>query len=475
MLKLKRINIMNKIQSVVLAGGSGTRLWPLSRKGSPKQFVSIGGEPSLFQSTLQRALNITGSVAVVAAESHQFMVKDELAGQVDNASVMLEPCGKNTAPAIAIAAMQSLDLGEDAILLVMPSDHLIKNEADFLSAIKSATEFAKKGKLITFGAKPEYAETGYGYINLESVDKAVNKVARFVEKPNETLAKEYCESGDYFWNTGIFMFKASSYLSELKQHSPTIYDACKITFESRYEDLGDIKFDSKFFAAIPEDSIDYAVLEKSDNVMCAPVDMGWNDLGAWNSIAENLPGSQHEKVISKSAVDNHVVMSNKEKAVSLIGVSDVVVVDTDDALLIVNKDDAQQVKAVVDDLKAAGEDIVTTPKCVHRPWGTYETIDNGNRYKVKRITVKPGASLSLQLHHHRAEHWIVVTGTAQVTNGDKTFLLSENESTYIPIGVMHRLENPGKFDLELIEVQSGSYLEENDIVRVEDTYGRVEA
>ncbi len=465
----------NNLQSLILAGGSGTRLWPLSRKGSPKQFVSIGGEPSLFQSTLQRALNITNSVSVVAAESHQFMVKDELAGQINDAAVVLEPCGKNTAPAIAIAAMQALDKGEDPILLVMPSDHLIKNQDAFMQAIESAKSFAMEDKLITFGAKPEYPETGYGYINLESISEPVNKVARFVEKPNEALAKQYCESGDYFWNTGIFMFKASAYLNELKQYSPSIYEACNKTFESRYDDLGDMKFDSDLFAAIPEDSIDYAVLEKSSNVMCAPVNMGWNDLGAWNSIAENLPASQHEKVISKNATSNHVVTSNKQKIVSLIGVSDVVVVDTDDALLIVNKDDAQQVKAVVDELKAAGDDIVVTPKCVHRPWGTYETIDNGHRYKVKRITVKPGATLSLQLHHHRAEHWIVVSGTAEVTNGEKTFLLSENESTYIPIGVMHRLANPGKFDLELIEVQSGSYLEENDIVRLEDTYGRVEA
>ena len=462
------------LQTIILAGGSGTRLWPLSRKGSPKQFVSIGGAPSLFQSTLQRALSIANSVSVVAAESHQFMVKGELEGQVNNASVMLEPCGKNTAPAIAIAAMQVLENGEDPILLVMPSDHLIKNQGAFLQAIEHATPFALQGKLITFGAKPEYPETGYGYINLESVSEPVNQVARFVEKPNEKLAKEYCESGDYFWNTGIFMFKASSFLSELEQYSPAIYNACKVTFASRYDDLGDIKFDAELFTAIPEDSIDYALLEKSSNVMCAPVNMGWNDLGAWNSIADNLPASQHEKVISKNANENHVVTSNKEKVVSLIGVSNVVVVDTDDALLIVNKDDAQQVKAVVDKLKAAGDDIVVTPKCVHRPWGTYETIDNGHRYKVKRITVKPGATLSLQLHHHRAEHWVVVSGTAEVTNGEKTFLLSENESTYIPIGVQHRLANPGKFDLELIEVQSGSYLEENDIVRLEDTYGRVE-
>ncbi len=463
------------LKSIILAGGSGTRLWPLSRKGSPKQFVNIGGEPSLFQSTLQRALSIANSVSVVAAESHQFMVKDELAGQVNDASVMLEPCGKNTAPAIAIAAMDVLDKGDDAILLVMPSDHLIKHQDVFMQAIEDATPFAQDGKLITFGAKPEYPETGYGYINLESVSGAVNKVARFVEKPNETLAKEYCDSGQYFWNTGIFMFKASSYLNELKQYSPEIYAACKATFESKFDDLGDMKFDADLFSAIPEDSIDYAVLEKSSNVMCAPVSMGWNDLGAWNSIADNLPASQHDKVISKNAKLNHVVTSNKQKVVSLIGVSDVVVVDTDDALLIVNKDDAQQVKSVVDELKAAGNDIVVTPKCVHRPWGTYETIDNGHRYKVKRITVKPGATLSLQLHHHRAEHWIVVSGTAEVTNGEKTFLLSENESTYIPIGIQHRLANPGKFDLELIEVQSGSYLEENDIVRLEDTYGRVEA
>lgn len=462
------------LKSIILAGGSGTRLWPLSRKGSPKQFVKIGGEPSLFQSTLLRALNITNAVSVVAAESHQFMVKDELAGQVKASSVMLEPCGRNTAPAIALAALESIETDDDPILLVMPSDHLIKDESEFLKAIKSATEFAENGKLITFGAKPGYPETGYGYINLESVSSPVNPVARFVEKPNEDLAQEYCNSGEYFWNTGIFMFKASSYLNELKTHSAEIFEACEKAYNSRYDDLGDTKFDKTLFSAIPDDSIDYAVLEKSSNVMCAPVDMGWNDLGAWNSIAENLPDSHHSKTLSKNANSNHVVTSNKEKVVSLIGVQGLVVVDTDDALLVVNKDQAQEVKSVVDQLKQVNDPVVDLPKCVHRPWGTYETIDHGNRYKVKRITVKPGSSLSLQLHHHRAEHWIVVSGTAKVTNGEKTFLLSENESTYIPIGTTHRLENPGKFNLELIEVQSGSYLEENDIVRIEDTYGRVE-
>ena len=461
------------INSIILAGGSGPRLWPLSRKGSPKQFVNIGSQPSLFQNTLIRALNISNRVAVVAAESHQFMVKDELFGNVVDASVMLEPCGRNTAPAIALAAMQAQLDGTDPILLVMPSDHLIKDEAAFFEAVNAAQPYTELGKLITFGAKPEYPETGYGYIKLSVTDSAVNKVANFVEKPNEVLAKQYCDSGDYFWNTGIFMFKASSYLTELKEHSPAIFNACKIAFESRFSDVGDLKFDKVKFESIPDDSIDYAVLEKSSNVMCAPVSMGWNDLGAWNSIADNLPQSQHPKTIYKNATSNHVVVTNKEKVVSLIGVENLVVVDTDDALLVVHKDQAQNVKSVVDELKQAKHSVVDMPKCVHRPWGTYETIDQGNRYKVKRITVKPGETLSLQMHHHRAEHWIVVKGTAKVTNDEKSFLLSENQSTYIPIGVVHRLENPGKFNLELIEVQSGSYLDEDDIVRLEDTYGRL--
>lgn len=462
------------LTTLILAGGSGTRLWPLSRKGSPKQFAKIGNQRSLFDLTVDRALSISDDISVVASESHQFMVKDELAGKIANAAVLLEPCGRNTAPAIALAAMEAQANSADPILIVMPSDHLIKDEMAFIDAIEASKQFADQGKLITFGAKPEYPETGYGYINLESTANAVNKVARFVEKPDEKLALEYCNSGQYFWNTGIFMFKASAYLSELKSHHHEMYDACLLAFESRYKDLDDYKFDTEIFSAIPDDSIDYAVLEKSENVMCAPVEMGWNDLGAWNSIAENLQDSQHEKTIAYNAPHNHVVSSNTEKVVSLVGVEDLVVVDTDDALLVLDKSQAQDVKKIVDELKQAQPDLLDLPKCVHRPWGTYETIAHGGRYKVKRIMVKPGASLSLQLHHHRAEHWIVVSGTARVTNGERDFLLSENESTYIPIGVTHRLENPGKFNLELIEVQSGSYLEENDIVRLEDTYGRIE-
>jgi mannose-1-phosphate guanylyltransferase len=462
----------NKVKSIILAGGSGTRLWPLSRKNSPKQFINIGGLPSLFDNTVSRALGLTESLMVIGSEVHQFMIADAISNSANDARVLLESKGKNTAPAIALAAFDIIKTNKDDVMLVMPSDHAIGDEGAFYDAVKLGLESAQQGKLVTFGAQPTYPETGYGYIKTTEVN-SVCQVSAFVEKPDIETAAGYVASGHFFWNTGIFMFKASLYLKELKAFRPDIFDACEKAYATSYDDLGHCKFSSSAFEAIPDESIDYAVFEKSKKVVCVPVDMKWNDLGAWNSIADYLPESQHKNTINKNSINTHVVSTNKEKLVALVGMENCIVVDTDDALLVINKDDAQDVKSVVEELKEKSSALVELSKCVHRPWGNYDSVDNGKRFQVKRITVKPGAKLSIQMHHHRAEHWIVVSGTAKVTNGEKTFLVTENESTYIPIGQVHALENPGKVPLELIEVQTGSYLGEDDIVRFEDRYGRV--
>ena len=458
--------------SIILAGGAGTRLWPLSRKGSPKQFVSIGGLPSLFNDTVSRALSVSNSIMVVGSEEHQFMIKDELDLFDNNADVLLESIGKNTAPAIALAAINLLNANEDGVMLVMPSDHAIGDETAFFDAVELGKKAAQEGKLVTFGAQPVYPETGYGYIET-SGKSGVCDVSLFVEKPDLETAAHYVASKKYFWNTGIFMFKASVYLDELKKHRPDIFDACQAVSDSAYNDLDYTKFNKTLFNDIPSESIDYAVFEKSEKVVCVPVDMKWNDLGSWNNIAEHLPESQHQNTITKKCLNTHVVSSISDKLVSLVGMEDCIVVDTKDALLVINKDHSQDVKLVVEELKNIGSTIVDTPKCVHRPWGHYESIDQGARFQVKRITVKPGGKLSVQMHHHRAEHWIVVTGTAKVRKGDSSVLLTENQSIYISLGEIHALENPGMVPLELIEIQTGSYLGEDDIVRLEDTYGRV--
>jgi mannose-1-phosphate guanylyltransferase/mannose-6-phosphate isomerase len=458
--------------NVILAGGSGTRLWPLSRKGSPKQFVNIGGLPSLFNNTLSRALGISDSLMVVGSQEHQFMIKDELNVHDKKTGVLLESVGKNTAPAIALAALDLLKNNNDAVMLVMPSDHAIGDEGAFFDAVQLGKQAAEEGRLVTFGAQPTYPETGYGYIET-AVKSAICPVTSFVEKPDLETAAHYMASGNYFWNTGIFMFKASVYLDELKTYRSDIFEACQAVTATAYDDLGHTKFDTILFDAIPSESIDYAVFEQSEKVVCVPVDMKWNDLGSWNNISEHLPESQHQNTIIKSCSNTHVVSSVSDKLVSLVGMKDCIVVDTKDALLVINKDNAQDIKSVVEELKNIGSSVVDIPKCVHRPWGQYESIDNGARFQVKRITVKPGGKLSVQMHYHRAEHWTVVSGTAKVRKGDEVVLLTENQSIYISLGEIHALENPGMMPLELIEIQTGSYLGEDDIVRFEDSYGRV--
>ncbi|KAA1174677.1 mannose-1-phosphate guanylyltransferase/mannose-6-phosphate isomerase [Marinobacter salinexigens] len=470
------------IHPVILSGGSGSRLWPLSRAGYPKQFLNLGdNENTMLQATAMRVSGEAFSNPVmVCNEEHRFIVAEQLrlAG-IEPSQIVLEPVGRNTAPAVAIAALSLLEQNEDAVMLVMPSDHVIRNQSAFLAAVEKAAQAAKSGKLVTFGIEPTAPETGYGYIQkgatLPEVDGA-HQVARFVEKPDSDTASAYLESGEYYWNSGIFVFTAKNYLEELKGHHPEMLSACEKALKLSKQDLNFCRLDHDAFMASPSDSIDYAVMEKTANAAVVPVDMQWSDLGAWSALwdieeKDEFGNGVHGDVLLHNTRNSYVHADHALVAVS--GVDDVIVVATDDAVLVVNRNNAQDVKQVVERLKADGRYEHNLHTTVHRPWGNYQGIDNGDRYQVKRITVKPGEKLSLQMHHHRAEHWIVVSGTAVVTSGDKTFMLRENESTYIPIGETHRLENPGKVPLHLIEVQSGSYLGEDDIVRFEDGYGRI--
>ena len=476
---------------VILSGGSGTRLWPLSRQAYPKQFLALAGEETMLQATWQRVAELASAAPlVVANEDHRFMVAEQLR-QVGctPAAIVLEPVGRNTAPAIAVAALQATADGADPLLLVLPSDHVIADAAGFRAAVAAATPAAQAGKLVTFGIVPTAAETGYGYIKAASDEStptttaqtqgarasAVRQVAGFVEKPDAATAAQYLASGQYFWNSGMFLFQASRYLAELERHAPAMLAACRAAFEGAKRDTDFVRLDKAAFAACPSDSIDYAVMEKTADAAVLPIDVGWNDVGSWSALwqvaQQDGDGNAHHGDVL--ALDCHDTLAWADRRlVAMIGLRDVVVVDSDDSLLVAHKDHVQEVKAVVAKLKAAGRPESSLHRKVYRPWGAYDSIDMGERFQVKRITVNPGAALSLQMHHHRAEHWIVVSGTAEVTRGDEVLLLSENQSTYIPLGVTHRLRNPGKVALELIEVQSGSYLGEDDIVRFEDVYGR---
>ena len=388
--------------------------------------------------------------------------------------MILEPVGRNTAPAIAVAALKAVADGADPILLVLPSDHVIADEPGFRAAVDAALPAAQAGQLVTFGIVPTAAETGYGYINA-APGTGVRKVLRFVEKPDAATAAQYVASGEYFWNSGMFAFLASRYLEELGKNQPRMLQLAREALEKSTRDADFLRLDKEAFAACPADSIDYAVMEKTDRASVLPIDVGWNDVGSWSAlwsvIEQDGEGNAHRGDVLARECRNTLAIGDK-RLLALIGLTDVVVVDTDDAVLVAHKDRVQEVKELVATLKQNKRSQATWHRKVYRPWGSYDGIDSGERFQVKRIVVKPGAALSLQMHHHRAEHWIVVKGTAQVTCGEKVFLLGENESTYIPLGSKHRLENPGKQALELIEVQSGSYLGEDDIVRFEDVYGR---
>ena len=466
---------MALLQPVLLSGGTGTRLWPLSREAYPKQFLPLAGEDTMVQATWRRVAPLAGAAPIVVAnEEHRFLVAEQLRQiGAPTPAIVLEPVGRNTAPAIAAAALQALAAGDDPLLLVLPSDHVVRNEAGFRDAVSAACAAAEAGALVTFGIVPDAPETGFGYIQAET-GEGVRRVLRFVEKPDAVTAQSYLDAGGYYSNSGMFLFRASRYLEELGKFQPGIVASVSAAFAAAKRDGDFIRLDKEAFAASPSDSIDYAVMEKTSDAKVLPVDIGWNDVGSWSALWEvaerDDDGNAHRGDVI--AVDSRNTYAYAQRLVALVGLDDVVVVETDDAVLVAHKDRVQEVKQVVAQLKESQRSQAVLHRKVYRPWGAYDSIDTGERFQVKRITVKPGGVLSLQMHHHRAEHWIVVSGTARVTRGEETLLLSENQSTYIPLGVTHRLENPGMVPLELIEVQSGSYLGEDDIVRFEDMYGR---
>lgn len=467
-----------KIIPVILSGGAGTRLWPLSRELYPKQFLPLAGQNTMIQETLLRlgGLDSLGAPIVICNEDHRFLVAEQMRQiKCQPEAIILEPIGRNTAPAVAVAAIQCEK--NDEIMLVLPADHVIKNVTAFHAAVKKGLAAAENGRLVTFGIVPDAPETGYGYIKAaKPAAKADSlQIEAFVEKPDLKTAEKYVKSGNYFWNSGMFMFKPSSLLNEMKKHSPKIMPACRKAFNSGTRDADFLRLEKENFAASPSISIDYAVMEKTSLGVMIPLDAGWNDVGSWAALADVNQADANGNVIDgdilTSGVKNTCILASN-RLVAAVGIENHIIVETADAVLVAHKDRVQEVKNIVDQLRQKGRVEAVNHRRVNRPWGTYEAIDIAPRFQVKRITVNPGASLSQQMHFHRAEHWVVVSGTARITCGDKVVILSENQSTYIPLGQTHRLENPGRIPLELIEVQSGSYLGEDDIVRFEDSYGR---
>jgi mannose-1-phosphate guanylyltransferase/mannose-6-phosphate isomerase len=484
------------VTPVILCGGSGTRLWPLSRTGFPKQFLSLTGNESLFQQAAQRLVGLgnaninVASPVIVSGEEHRFLAAEQLREiGIALGAALLEPVGRNTAPALTLAALAAAENGQDPVLVVTPADQTVADTAAFTKSVQQAIEEAAHGSIVILGVTPDKPETGYGYIQVAAPDRHGDEISeqeikcqdvlRFVEKPNLQTAEQYLAEGHYFWNAGMFVLKASVWLAALDKFAPDILQATRAAWQQRSTDAQFVRPGKTEFAAVPSESVDYAVMERCSGsafpIKVVPLTAGWNDLGAWDAVwnvqAKDEKGNAHiGDVLSTDSCNTLVHASSR--LVSLVGVSDLVVIETADAVLVADKSRSQDVKAIVNQLSAQKREEQTLHRKVHRPWGWYDSIDEGGRFKVKRIQVKPKASLSLQKHHHRAEHWIVVTGTAEITNGDKVLTLTENQSTYIPLGEVHRLANPGSIPLEIIEVQSGSYLGEDDIVRFEDTYGR---
>jgi len=478
---------MTTLTPVILSGGSGTRLWPLSRELYPKQLLPLLGKQTMLQETVARVVGLAdlGAPIVVCNESHRFMVAEQLREEgPPPQAIILEPVGRNTAPAVAVAALVALDRlrkakgadrDADAVLLVLPADHVIRDVAAFQAAVAIGRAAADVGKLVTFGVVPDRPETGYGYIRRAEGAGPAYPVQQFVEKPDAATAAQYVASGQYYWNSGMFMFRAGVYLAELKRHAPAMLSACEDAVAAATRDLDFTRLPAQEFGACPSDSIDYAVMERTDAAVVVPLDAGWSDVGSWSALQDALPRDGQGNVATGDVLvedTSGCYLHSTSRLIGAVGLKDHVVVETKDAVLVAPRDRVQDVKALVAQLKAQGRYETALHREVFRPWGSYDSIDNGDRFQVKRLVVKPGASMSLQLHHHRAEHWIVVSGTAQITRGEETFLLGENESTYIPVGTKHRIANPGKVTLHIIEVQSGSYLGEDDIVRFEDVYGR---
>ena len=463
---------------VILSGGAGTRLWPLSRELYPKQLLPLVGRHTMLQETILRLTGLAaGAPIVVCNEAHRFLVAEQLRTiEREPCAIVLEPHGRNTAPAIALAAHAALAAEEgDSLLLVLPADHVIADVAAFHRAIETASAAARDGALATFGVVPTAAETGYGYIHRGKLAGGAYRIAEFVEKPDESHARQFLAAGEYYWNSGMFLFRARRYLEELEKYAPDIASVCRTSFAGATRDLDFTRIDTRAFEACRSESIDYAVMEKTAEAVVVPMDAGWSDVGSWASLhAACEQDAQGNTLCGDVLVEDTrgSYIYSESRLVAAVGLTDHVVVETKDAVLVVPKGRVQEVKALVARLKAAGRYEHSLHREVFRPWGSYDSIDNGERFQVKRLVVRPGGVLSLQLHHHRAEHWVVVSGTARITRGEESFLLEENQSTFIPIGVHHRIENPGRIALHIIEVQSGSYLGEDDIVRLEDRYGR---
>lgn len=463
---------------IILSGGVGSRLWPLSREHYPKQLLSLIGPRTLLQNTLLRLHGLEYSDPIVVCnEHHRFLIAEQLRHiKIAPKHIILEPIGRNTAPAAAVAAMAALADDLEALLLVLPADHLIAKPEVFQQAVLTGIPLAMANQLVTFGIVPNSPETGYGYIKAAPTrNGGAHPVERFVEKPDLETATSYVAAGDYFWNSGMFLFKATQYLAELSKFAPDILGGCRQSMDNAIEDRDFLRLDESAFKCCPSNSIDYAVMEKTDNAVVIPLDAGWSDVGAWSSLWEISDHDEAGNVAIGDVLTEKVhdcYLRSEHRLIAALGVDNLVVVETADAILVAHKDHVQEVKQVFAQLKANARSETELHRKVYRPWGSYEGIDAESRFQVKHITVNPGASLSLQMHYHRSEHWVVVKGTARITREGETFIISENQSTYIPLGVKHRLENPGKLPLEIIEIQSGSYLGEDDIVRFEDTYGR---
>jgi len=476
------------LQPVILCGGAGTRLWPLSREQYPKQLLALAGDDTLLQATARRvdkSLAAAGrkvlAPIVVANEDYRFITAEQLrqAGVVP-AAIVLEPVGRNTAPALTLAALVALQAGEDPVLVVMPADHVITGVEAFRTVVAQGASHAEAGNVVTFGIRPTSPETGYGYIRAGKAlagQDGGREIGAFAEKPDSATARSYVSSGDYMWNSGIFVLRASVWLKQLAALQPEMVQACRAAFDARTPDRDFLRIGKEAFAGCPADSIDYAVMEQlpAGLGVVIPLEAGWSDVGAWDALWHLGTRDSDNNVLQGDVVTvgtRDSLAIAQSRLLALVGLEDAVVVETPDAVLVAHMDNMQQVKDVVARLKREGRSEADAHRKIYRPWGYYDSIDAGNRFQVKRIVVNPGAALSLQMHHHRAEHWVVVRGTARVTRGDETFLVSENESTFIPVGTRHRLENPGKVPLEIIEVQSGAYLGEDDIIRIEDAYGR---
>ncbi|WP_454442539.1 mannose-1-phosphate guanylyltransferase/mannose-6-phosphate isomerase [Vibrio bathopelagicus] len=468
------------ITPVIMAGGTGSRLWPLSRELYPKQFLTVTGDATMLQQTASRLSSLEHQAPIlICNEEHRFIAAEQMRlGGFEHGGIILEPVGRNTAPAIALAALQAINNAkndEEPLLLILAADHVIENEVAFIESVKKALQPAVEDKLVTFGIVANAPETGYGYIKAGEKQGDKFAVSEFVEKPDLETAEQYLATNEYYWNSGMFLFKASRYLEELAKYEPEILEVCAQAIAKPSQDVEFIRVDAEVFETCPDKSVDYAVMEKTDSAVVVPMDAGWSDVGSFSALWEISHKDENKNVIkgdviSVDSTNNYIYAENK--LVSTVGVDNLVVIETKDAILVANKDKVQDVKSIVNKLKEAKRTEQKLHREVYRPWGKYDSIDFGARDQVKRITVKPGEKLSIQKHFHRSEHWIVVSGTASVLNGDKTIIVTENESTYIPLGTIHALENPGKIPLEMIEVQTGSYLGEDDIVRFEDRYGR---